>query len=210
MILDVEQGSEEWKAARCGSLGASRLHEAVARTKTGWGASRANILADLLLERLTGKSLDGYVNQAMRTGTEREPEARAAYAFAYDVEVAEIGLARHPRIKWTHASPDGLIGDLGALEIKCCTPATHLEALLGAPIPDKYVIQVQWQLCCLGRQWADLAYYNPDFPEEMRLFVRRVHRDEARIDTLEEQVEEFLGELEMKLAQLRERWQEAA
>lgn len=210
MILDVEQGSEEWRAARCGSLGASRLHEAVARTKSGWGASRANVMADMIVERLTRCPTDGFTTQAMRDGIEREPEARAAYAFEHGVNVAEIGLALHPRIKGSHASPDGIIGDFGLLEIKCCANATHLAALLGEPIPDKYVIQALWQMTCLGRQWTDVAYYNPHFPEPMRLFVRRVHRDEARIDTLEEQVEEFLGELEMKLAQLRERWQEAA
>lgn len=210
MIEDIIQGSDEWKAARCGSLGASRLHEAIARTRSGWGASRENLLADLLVERLTGCPSDSFTTQAMRNGIEREPEARAAYAFEFGVDVAEIGLARHPRIKGTHCSPDGVISEFGLLEIKCCANATHLGALLGDQIPEKYIVQCQWQMCVMGRQWADLAYYSPNFPEEMRLFVRRVHRDEARIDILEEQVEEFLGELEMKLAQLRERWQEAA
>ena len=202
-ILFCEQGGEEWKAARIGSLGASRLHDAIARTRTGWGASRNNLMAELIVERLTGIQQNGFTTLAIQHGIDTEPEARTAYEFWSNVEVVEVGLIRHPTIPNTHASPDGLIALDGVLETKCPNTATHLETLLGAPIPAKYITQIQWQLCCSGRQWADYVSYDPRLPEAMRLFVQRVQRDDERIEELEEMVRDFLGELDEKLARLR-------
>ena len=139
--LNLAQRSQEWHAARCGSLGASCLHEAVAKTKTGWSASRANRMAAIILERLTGQPQDTYQNAAMQHGIEMEPEARTVYEFHTDTEVQQVGLVLHPSIKGTHASPDGLIGDDGVLEIKCPQAPAHLATLLGEAIPLKYLIQ---------------------------------------------------------------------
>jgi predicted phage-related endonuclease len=97
-MIELVQGSEEWKLARCGSLGASRLADAVARTKTGYGASRANLMAELLVERLTGIPTEGFVSSAMQWGTEKEPDARAAYEFRSDVEVSQVGIVLHSTI----------------------------------------------------------------------------------------------------------------
>lgn len=202
----LDQRSEEWVAARVGSLGASSLHEALAKTRTGWGASRAQIMSRLVVERLTGNPMDRFQNQAMLDGVAREPEARSAYAFRYDQDVVECGLYRHPTVAGTHASPDGLCGDKGLLEIKAPTEATHLETLLGAPIPQKYAYQMQWQMACAGREWCDFASYHPAFPEAMRLHVIRVSRDDRLISELETQVREFLAELDAKLAALTSRY----
>jgi len=206
-FLDIEQGSEAWRAARCGSLGASAVHEAVARTKTGWGASRANRMATLVIEQLTGVPQDTYQNAAMAAGVEREPEARLAYEFYANLDVAQIGLAKHPTIPGTHASPDGLVGDTGLLEIKCPQPAQHLSTLLGEAVADKYVIQMQWQMKCCDRAWCDFASYNPDFPEPMRLFVKRVERDDAKIADLETEVARFLAELSDTVQRLRAKYE---
>lgn len=205
--LDLIQGSPEWKAARCGSLGASRIADAVARTKTGYGASRANLMAELLTERLTGVPTESFMNDAMRWGQEHEPEARAAYCFRADADVIEVGLIRHPVINGTHASPDGLVGDDGLVEIKCPNTATHLETLLGATVADKYVKQVQWQMACIDRLWCDFVSYDPRLPEEMRLHVTRIHREPAVINQLEKEVTAFIAELDGKVAALRERYQ---
>src|SRR4051812_34183970 len=107
----LEQGSQEWLQARCGSLGASEVADAIARTKTGWGASRANTMAALIVERLTGVPQETFVSAAMKHGTDTEPQARAEYEFMRDVEIVQVGLIRHPFIAGTHASPDGLIGE---------------------------------------------------------------------------------------------------
>ncbi len=130
-VVDVEQGSEEWKLARLGKVGASMVADATARTKTGWGASRANLAARLVAERLTGALQDSFVNDAMRWGTEREPEARSFYEFVHGVKVDQVGLVLHPKIDMAVASPDGLIGDNGLIEIKCPNTATHIETLRG-------------------------------------------------------------------------------
>lgn len=196
------QRSPEWLAARVGSLGASQVHEALARTKTGWGASRANLRSRLVVERLTGKPLETYQNAAMLLGIEREPEARAAYAFERDVDVEEVGLIRHPSIPRTHASPDGLVGDDGMVEIKCPGPAAHLEILTNRTVPAPYMLQCYWQMACSGRAWNDFVSYQPDFPEHLRLFVLRVPRDQDRIAEMERGVRAFLAEVDEAVAAL--------
>ena len=196
------QRSPEWHAARLGSLGASQVHDALARTKTGWGASRANLRTRLVIERLTGKAQETYQNAAMLTGIEREPEARAAYAFDRDVDVQEVGLIRHPAIPRTHASPDGLVGDDGMVEIKCPGPAAHLEIVTKRTVPLPYMLQCYWQLACSGRAWNDFVSYQPDFPDRLRLFVLRVPRDETRIAQIEQDVRAFLAEVDQAVAEL--------
>lgn len=194
-MMEIVQGSPEWLAARAGSLGASQVADAIARTKTGYGASRANIRARLVAERLTGQPMDSFTNDAMRWGNEQEDNARTAYSFIHGHAVQEIGLALHPTIKGTHASPDGLIGDDGLVEIKCPNTATHIETLKSQTIPARYITQMDWQMACLGRQWCDFASFDPRLPEEMQLFVKRHHRDDTRIAELEALVVEFLAEV---------------
>ena len=206
----MEQRSPEWFAARCGKLTASRLSEALATTKSGWGASRANIRAELICERLTGVPTEGYVNKEMQWGTDTEPHARAAYEFHRNCDVALVGFVDHPRIAMSGASPDGLVGDDGLIEIKCPNTATHFEALLGQPIAEKYIKQMQWQMACTGRRWCDFCSFDPRVPEEMRLFVQRVPRDDKLIATLEKDVELFLREIDTCVAALRAKYLEAA
>lgn len=198
----MEQGTLEWRLARCGSLGASRVADALAKTRSGWGASRANLMAELIAERLTGVPAENYTNAAMQWGTVTEPDARAAYEFRQDVDVTLVGLVRHPMIRMTHASPDGLVGDDGLLEVKCPNTATHIETLLGASVSGKYVTQIQWQMACTGRAWCDFVSYDPRLPEEHRLFVKRIPRDEKMIGELEREVETFLAEVDHKLARI--------
>lgn len=200
------QGSPEWRAARAGSLGASSLHEVVAKTKSGWSTSRANRMATLLIERLTGEPQETFQNGAMLHGIATEPDARAAYAFRVDTDVQEAGLFAHPTIAGTHASPDGLVGDKGLVEIKCPQPAAHVAVLMGDAIPQKYIIQMTWQMRCCGRDWCDFASYSPQFPERMSLFVKRVDRDDGLIAELEQQVRAFLSELDSKVSALRQRY----
>lgn len=193
--IDVIQGSEEWRMARLGKVGASMVADATARTKSGWGASRANLAARLVAERLTGSLTESFTNEAMRWGTEKEPEARDFYSFVHGVEVQQVGLVLHPHIDMALASPDGLIRDDGLVEIKCPNTATHIDTLLSGEVDARYMKQMQWQMACTGRQWVDWVSYDPRMPDEMRLFVKRVQRDAAMIAELEKQVSEFLHEV---------------
>jgi putative phage-type endonuclease len=199
----ADQGSIEWLAARVGKVTASRVADVIATTKTGYGASRANYMAELIAERLTGQPAERYANAAMAHGTATEPEARDLYAFMVDAEVEQVGLVEHPIVADSGASPDGLVGDDGLVEIKCPNTATHIETLLGQTVPAKYVTQMQWQMACTGRQWCDFASYDPRLPESMRIFIQRVERDEEYIAWLEAEVTKFLTELDEKVAALR-------
>jgi putative phage-type endonuclease len=204
------QGSPEWMAERCGRVTASRVADVIAKTKGGWAAARANYMAELVAERLTGVKAEGYVNAAMQHGTDTEPQARGAYGFYADVEVVQVGFIAHPTIPMTGASPDGLVGDDGLVEIKCPNTATHIETLLGASVPSRYITQMQWQMACTGRKWCDFFSFDPRLPESMRSFTRRVERDDVMIGSLERAVEDFLSELDATLASLRAKYESVA
>lgn len=208
--MELIQGSDEWRAARAGSLGASQIHEALAKTKTGWGASRENIRARLVAERLTGAPLDSFTNEAMRWGTDHEPAAREAYSFVQGVSVVEVGLRKHPTLSGSHASPDGLVSDDGLVEIKCPNTATHIATLRGAPIADKYVKQMQWQMRVYDRRWCDFVSYDPRMPVEMQLHIARVDRDDAMLADMEAAVADFLAEVEAEVADLCGRYRKEA
>jgi putative phage-type endonuclease len=201
-MTDIVQGSAEWHQIRLGKATASRVADVVARTKSGYGASRANYMAQLIAERLTGVPAESYVNAAMQHGTDTEPEARSAYEFYQGVSVEQVAFVPHPTIADAGCSPDGLVADDGQVEIKCPQTAAHLETLLGQAVPGRYDTQMQFQMACTGRKWCDYVSYDPRMPEHMRLFVRRVERDDRRIAELEDEVVRFLVEFEAKLAQL--------
>lgn len=203
------QGTPEWHAARVGKVTASRVADVIAKTKTGVSASRKNYAAELVAERLTGKPAESYTNAAMQWGIETEPQARLAYEFLRDVAVVQVGLIDHPVIRMSGASPDGLVGERGMLEVKCPSTATHIETLLSRAIADKYIVQMQWQMACAGREWCDFVSYDPRMPEDMQLFVQRVPRDPKRILELEAEVSSFLEEVDATIAALR-KYAEAA
>lgn len=209
-MSDREQGSADWFAARLGKVTASRVSDVIAKTKSGWSASRANYMAQLVAERLTGQPQESYSNAAMQWGIEQEPLARAAYEFRADATVTPAWFIDHPKIAMSGASPDGLIGDTGLVEIKCPNTATHIETLIGKNTPDKYLAQMQWQMACTGAKWCDFVSFDPRLPESMRLFVSRVHRDDERIKELEKEVLAFLAELDAKVKTLTELYQKEA
>lgn len=199
---NIIQGSPEWFAIRLGKVTASRVADVVARTKSGPSTSRANYMAELIAERLTGETAPSFSNAAMQWGAEKEPEARTAYEFRTDTEIETVGFVIHQKIADSGASPDGLIGADGMVEIKCPITATHIETLLSKSVPGKYLTQMQWQMACTGRQWCDYVSFDPRMPEAMRLFVQRVERDDKVIATLENDICDFLDEMAKKLAEL--------
>jgi putative phage-type endonuclease len=200
----IEQGSPEWFAQRLGKVTASRVADVIAKTKTGYSTSRDNYMAQLVCERMTNTVAESYSNSAMQWGTETEPLARAAYEAHTDVLVDEVAMITHPTIEASGASPDGLVGDDGMLEIKAPQTNTHIDTLLSQSVPGKYNPQMQWQMACTGRQWCDFVSFDPRLPTELQLFVKRVPRDNAYIQMLEEEVKKFLVELDGKIKKLNE------
>jgi len=197
------QRSEAWFTQRLGKVTASRVSDVIAKTKSGYSASRDNYMADLIVERLTGQKASSFSNAHMEWGTEQEPAARAAYS-AYTGElVEEVGFVDHPSVLMSGASPDGVVGE-GLVEIKCPATSTHLDTLLAGTVPSKYVAQMQWQMACTGRKFCDFVSYDPRLPDHLRLFVKRVERDGEYIKMLEGEITLFLAELEEKLNKLQE------
>lgn len=198
----MEQRTEEWFAARLGKVTASRIADVLATTKSGPAASRANYLAELVAERLTGKVYEHFTNATMQWGTEQEPYARDAYERKYDLFIIEVGFVPHPTIEMAGASPDGLVGEDGLVEIKCPNTATHIKILTGGKIERKYFSQMQWQMDCTGRQWCDFVSYDPRLPERLSLHVRRVERDEPWLEETRAAVAVFLAEVADTVEQL--------
>ena len=201
----MEQGSPEWFAARCGCVTASRVADVMAKIKSGEAATRKNYRAQLVAERLTGVPAESYTNAAMQWGIETEPQARAAYSFLTDSDVAEVGFIVHPDIGWTGASPDGLVDKSGMLEIKCPNTATHIDFLLSGSIPEKYLLQMQWQMECTGRDWCDFMSFDPRLPERHQTFIKRVDRDGKLLAEVRCEVIEFLEEVAQTIDALESR-----
>jgi len=197
----MEQRTDDWFAARLGKVTASRVADVIAKTKTGYGAGRANYAADLVVERLTGQKASSFTNAAMEWGTEQEPNAKAAYAAKTGILVEDVGFIDHPTVAMSGASPDGLAED-GLVEIKCPNTATHLEYIFDGKPPQKYITQMQWQMACAGKPWCDFVSYDPRLPERLQLLVVRVPRDDDYIKMLEQEVITFLQELDDKLNKL--------
>ena len=198
----MEQKSEEWFQARLGKVTASRVADVIAKTKSGYSASRDNYMAQLICERLTGQKGESFTNSAMQHGTETEPLARSAYENLRNLMVEEVGFVPHPRIRDSGASPDGLVGLFGMLEIKCPNTATHIDTLLTQTVPSKYITQMQWQMACCERQWCEFVSFDPRLPQDLQLFVKRVEFNQTYVAMLEEEVINFLEELEIKVAKL--------
>lgn len=196
------QGTEEWFASRLGKVTASRVADVIAKTKSGYSASRDNYMAQLICERLTGQKGESFTNAAMQHGTDTEPLARSAYEALNGLLVEEVGFVQHPKIEMAGASPDGLVGTEGMLEIKCPNTATHIDTLLNGTVPTKYIPQMQWQMACAQRQWVDFVSYDPRLPQDLQLFVKRVEFNASYVAMLEEEVTLFLKELEEKVNKL--------
>ncbi len=201
----MEQGTTEWFQARLGKLTASRIADATARTKTGWGAARENLMAELAIERLTGAPYDSYQSPAMLRGNELEPLARETYEFEANTTVEQVGFVDHPELEQSGASPYGLVGTDGLVEIKCPNTATHIKTLNGASIAKVYRCQMQWQMACTGRQWCDFVSFDDRLPLNLQFHVQRVERDDKLIGELTEAAVVFLGELNEMVDKLKAR-----
>lgn len=198
------QLSPEWFEARRGFVGASSINDVMATTKSGGeAATRRNLRARIIAERLTGVCAESYTNAAMQWGIDNEPIARAMYEIKSGNDVEQVGFILHPEIKMTGASPDGLINNDGLIEIKCPNTATHIDYLLGGVPPTEYHNQMLWQMECTGRKWCDFASFDSRMPDDLQLFIVRFHRDDERIAELKKGVEKFLSEVDEVLFKLQ-------
>lgn len=194
-LVKAEQRTPEWFQARMGKATASRFGDIMAKTRSGYAASRKNYMAELVSQRLTGTVPENFTSTAMQWGIDNEPLARLEYTLDTGNEAKETGLWLHDTLA-VGASPDGFVNSDGILEIKCPNTATHIETLATKQLPRQYEAQVQGQLWVTGKKWCDFVSYDPRLPENAQMVVIRIERDEKFIKELEEEIKKFLDEVE--------------
>jgi hypothetical protein len=191
-VSNFEQGSQEWLQSRLGKPTASNFGKLI--TPIGKPSSSADgYINELIAQRITGEIPEFYKSEAMERGNELEPHAKATYELTRDVEVVEVGLCLHDEFE-CGASPDGLVGDDGGLEIKCPLPHNHVAYLRAGDVPSKYIPQIQGCMWITGREWWDFMSYHPSMED----LIVRVYRDEAYIKKLADMVIRAVAQIEIE------------
>jgi len=200
----IVQGSPEWFKFRLGKVSASRVADVMVKTKSGYGAGRANYMSELLCQRLTGNREEGFTSAAMQRGTDLEPIARGRYEIENDLLVMEVGCIEHPDIPNMIASPDGMVGEDGLLEIKAPNTATHIKFLQSGKIQSNYQKQMTVQMLCTERNWCDFVSFDDRLPEHLQYKCVRFEIDADRAKEITTEVEIFLKELDELIEKLGE------
>ena len=192
ITADVIQGSTEWFAARCGIPSASNFDKIITTAGTP-SKQREKYMYQLAAERVTGKSEESFKSAAMERGIEMEAEARSLYELLRDTEIKQVGVCYPDEKKLCAASPDGLVGDDGLIEIKCPMSYASVGYLLDeSALLKEYFQQVHGQLFVTGRKWTDLISYYPG----LKPLIVRVNRDEKFIQALSNELELFVKQLD--------------
>ncbi|OIN52925.1 lambda exonuclease family protein [Pseudomonas costantinii] len=209
----MQQGSDEWIRARLGKVTASKVKDVMTKGRGKEpSATRRNYMMDLLCERLTGNQSgpDLSRNLAVQRGTELEPVARSAYEIDKGLMIQEVGLIEHPVIAGFAASPDGVVGTDGLIEIKCPHTATHISVIQAGRHDSQYEWQMLAQMACTGRKWADFVSYDDRLPEELQYVCFRYEFDFKRAREMEAEIKAFLEELADLEKEMRERMRSKA
>lgn len=198
------QRNSEWFAARCGCLTGSRVADALAvSAKTGKPLkARSDLIEELVAERLTGNCVEHFQSSAMQWGTACEEAARDAYEAETGLPVDLVGFMHHPTIEWLGASPDGLVGNDGLVEIKCPTSVTHVRRLMNPMLGvEQYRYQMMLELACTGRRWCDLVDYDPRFKDPLQqILIVRFEPKPGEIEEFLGRCQDFLDEVETAVA----------
>lgn len=203
----TEQRTDEWFQQRLGKVTASKISDVMMKPTA---AGYQNYRAQLVCERLTGNPTETFQSAAMLHGTETEPQARAFYEMETGLEVSEVGFIPHPSLEMAGASPDGLVGEIGLVEIKCPQPAKHIGTLTGAKIDRGYLLQMQWQMACTGREWCDFVSFCPSLPIDMQLYRQRIAADAEQIEEITAAVTAFIAETDRLVADLTQKYRKDA
>ena len=198
--MNAPQGTDEWLKKRLGKITGSTIHKIMSTKENS--STRSKLLQDLILERLSGSPAKNIVTGPMARGLELESEARQAYELE-NYKVTLTGFINHPTIKQAGASPDGLVGDDGLIEIKCLNIKNHNEIIKKQNLPKQYNLQIQFQLACTNRAWCDFVAYHPE--SDQSLYVKRVLPENELIKEIHEKAIIFVGEVEEKYRAMKER-----
>lgn len=198
--MNILQRSEDWHSERCGKVTASRVKDLNAKPSKGKALNALGLT--ILAERLTGVQKETPTNFYMQWGIDNEPHAIAAYENETGFFVNGTGLIDHPFIEMFGASPDGLVGENGQIEVKCPDTTTHLNTLLTKEVPGEYIPQITCQLACTRREWCDFVSYDPRLDPELQIIIIRVFAKDLNIEGLERDVRAFNRAIEEAKASL--------
>lgn len=203
----MDQRSDEWFEARRGKITASRVKDILPGSRGKYLAARETYKVELVCERLSNATPYAIETAAMRRGTDLEPEAISAYEFDTGLSVEPVGFVPHPGISDCGASPDGLVGDDGVIEVKCpdsmSNTKTHVTTLLTGEVPKEHIPQIQTVLAVTGRAWCDFISYDPRMVHpDLQFFCRRVERDDEMILAIEKEIVTFAEELDKTIEEL--------
>lgn len=207
----MKQGSPEWHQTRVGKITASKMGALMARTKSGPAASRKNMIAQLAIERLTGKEVETFKNGSMEHGNETEPMARMEYEMQTGHKVTQVAFVDHSSIPMVGCSPDGQVGDDGLVEIKCPTAMDrHMKTLMKEDFGSEYRWQRQHQLFVTNREWVDAVSYDPRYPPHLQLSTKRFFKNAEDHEAIAAEIIKANSEIDSIVAALKERGGEVA
>ena len=203
IITTCEQGSDEWLSMRLGKITASRVKDVLTKGRGNTPSKTAEgYMVELIAEILTGESKPFFENDAMRWGTETEPQARSMYEVNNGfVSVVEVAFVEHN--EQVGISPDGLIADDGLLEIKCPNTTTQIKRALSDDYSSDYKAQIQMQLWVTEREWCDFVSFDPRLDCEAGYLQQRVFRDEEYIEEMKVKVYAFVEKMNALIKQLK-------
>ena len=204
-MTQPNQGSEDWLKERAGKFTGSKFVDVMARSKKTGEPLKAyfDLIWQIVAERLTGEPTEQVTAKSLQWGNDIEPYAREAYELETGCFVEQSGFLLHPDYEYAGCSPDGLVGNDGIIEMKCPkSPTIHLERFLSG-VPDEYMPQIQGNLWVTNRNWCDFVSYDPRMPEQYRLLIKRVNRDDIYIKHLEQYVIEAESKVNELINQLK-------
>lgn len=204
---DLQQGSDAWHQARLGKCTGSKFGSVMTkgRRKGEFSNQAMTYMLAVISERVGNCPTEEVKSKYVEWGKTHEPTARQLYQFEHGGDLSPVGFVNHPTIPNVGASPDGLVGNDGVLEIKCpYTISKHIATIEANAITDKnYQWQVQGQMWVTERQWCDFVSFHPYVPEKLQLHVVRVERDEDMIEDLEAAVTRFMEQVEVRVSNIR-------
>lgn len=200
---EIVQRSDEWFKERLGKLTGSKIYTILPGARGAYKEAREVYAFQLVAERLTGRRIEHFINQAMEWGMIQEASAKVRYTQVTGIEVMECGFFNHPMVKMSGASPDGLINHEGIIEIKCPEIHTHLKTMAKNEIKPEYEAQIQWQLACTNRLYCDFVSFDPRVADPYDIFIKRVERDDKVIAELQKEAVIFLDYVDMVIESLK-------
>ena len=179
-IYNFEQRTEDWYNIRKGKMTASNAETIIAN-----GKGLETYIYNLMAEYYSSAEKENYINADMQRGIDLEPEAKIEFQFYTGLDIKEVGCVELN--EYILASPDGLIGDDGLIEIKCPNDSIYFKLLLSNNIKPEYIAQMQMQMYVTDRQYCYFVSYNPNF--EKSLYIKKINRDEEMIEKLKKGLE---------------------